>query len=62
MNCYYCDITLKKKETYNCRNCNATACGKHCGSRVDGNNGAITKNAAILCFPCYKQIHGSLAA
>lgn len=58
--CAKCQAPIKKPDTHICRRCGQRFCGKHIYSRVDGNNGAITKNALEFCQQCVELKGGSL--
>jgi hypothetical protein len=40
-----------------CRHCQRPRCERHRFSYVDGNNGAITRNAPELCASCYGEAY-----
>ena len=60
MNCHRCGTPIKKAEQYQCHSCKRIFCGKHVFSKVDGNNGAITRNAHEFCQECVEKNGGSI--
>ena len=61
MNCTVCATPIKKSDQYRCRKCGRVFCGKHVYSKVDGNNGAITRSAHELCQECVEKNGWSLS-
>jgi len=52
-----CGCNNLKKLTNKCAGCGELFCLKHLFIRVDGNNGAITKNSKEYCEDCYKKVY-----
>ena len=52
-----CGCPCWKRDLSVCKGCSKTLCPKHAVSRVDGNNGAITRNAPTYCEGCYREVY-----
>ena len=54
--CEVCDRPISRIES-KCASCRKPHCARHRYSYVDGNNGAITRNAKEFCATCFKKNH-----